>query len=85
MDISQKKIEQFIQGKNIPVCPLCLQNEWNMSSKVFQLLEFDTSGLTLGGPTYPVLPITCSHCGNTLFINALIAGLIDQVNDNTKK
>lgn len=85
MNINDNKIEQFLRKKNIPVCQLCGHNEWTISSKIFQLLEFDTNGLILGGATYPVVPITCNHCGNTLFINAIVAGLIDKTNDNSKE
>lgn len=83
MDIQRKRLEKFVDGKNIPVCSFCGNNSWSISSKIFQLLEFDTNGLTLGGPTYPVVPITCNHCGNTLLINALVANLIDPPEDNS--
>lgn len=85
MDINKKKIEKFLEKKNIPVCQLCNNNEWEISTKLFQLLEFDTNGLVLGGDAYPVVPITCNHCGNTLFVNAIVAGLIDKPDTNSEK
>lgn len=85
MNIDEKKIELFFKEKNIPVCQFCSHNNWGVSPKVFQLHEFDTNGLTIGGPAFPVVPITCNHCGNTLFINAIIAKLIDVTDDVTKE
>lgn len=77
MEINQEKINQFIQGKFTPVCAFCGNRRWNITSKVFQLMEFDLNGLNLGGATYPVIPVTCNNCGNTLFINAIAAGLLE--------
>ncbi len=78
MDISKEKLDNYIKNQHTPICSFCGNNTWNISSKIFELLEFDANGLQLGGPVYPVVPITCNNCGNTLFINALVAGLLEQ-------
>ena len=81
MNVNEKKLEAYLQNKQIPFCQFCGQNHWGVSSKLFQLLEFDSHGLTIGGSSYPVIPITCNNCGNTLMINAIVAGLIDTNED----
>lgn len=78
MDISKEKLDNYIKKQHTPICSFCGNNTWNISSKIFELLEFNANGLQLGGSVYPVVPITCNNCGNTLFINALVAGLLEQ-------
>ena len=58
-------------------CPMCQVGNWNVSDKVFELREFYGGGLRLGGvPIYPVIPVTCNNCGNTVFINPITAGVL---------
>lgn len=85
MNIDENKLNTFLEEKKIPICQLCGHNNWGVSPKIFQLFEFDKNGLTIGGPTYPVVPISCNHCGNTLFINAIIANLLDTVDNDSKE
>jgi len=45
-------------------------------------MEFDPNGgLTVGGPVIPIVPITCGNCGNTVIVNALISGTVEQSPD----
>lgn len=63
------------------VCPMCGSRIWNVADKIFELREFNNGQLVLGGPNsslLPVVPVTCAHCGNTIFINALAAGLLKE-------
>lgn len=85
MDISQAKLDKFLSTLASPRCSLCGRSQWNANTKLFYLGEYNKDALVLGGPVYPVLPITCTHCGNTLFINALVAGLLEQDKNNGKK
>ena len=55
---------------------MCNVGNWSVQDSVFQLLEFNPTGLVLGGPVIPVIPVACSNCGNTVLVNAIIAGLI---------
>ena len=39
------------------------------------------ANLVLGGAKssiVPVIPVTCSKCGNTVFINAIVANLLEE-------
>ena len=33
--------------------------------------------MIVGGPIVPLAPVTCNNCGNTILLNALIAGIVD--------
>jgi DNA-directed RNA polymerase subunit RPC12/RpoP len=61
-------------GEN--VCPMCGHRDWNVPEEIYELREFQSGGLTIGGgPIVPVLPITCAYCGNTVLVNGIVAGL----------
>jgi len=64
------------QGRS---CQMCGTGNWNVSDSIFELREYNQGNLVIGGgPIIPVVPITCDNCGNTVFINAIKAGLIEQ-------
>lgn len=65
------------KGKN---CPMCGEGPWNASDSPFELREFNEGNLIIGGQTsiVPVIPITCNNCGNTILINAVVAGLVNK-------
>jgi len=54
-------------------CPVCGKGPWQANDRIFQLTEFNQGNLVLGGPIVPVIPVTCSNCGNTVLVNAIIA------------
>ena len=39
-------------------------------------MEFNQGNLVLGGQLVPVVPVVCNNCGNTVLVNAILAGLI---------
>lgn len=62
-------------------CPMCGSNSWNVSDKIYELREFHGGNLVLGnGPIFPVVPVSCNNCGNSVFINAILSGAIDRQN-----
>lgn len=79
MKVDNKKLSEFLKIIQAPVCPLCGSNNWGASDRIFQLQEFHGGKIIIGGETkiFPVLPLTCEKCGNTYFINAIGAKLID--------
>lgn len=90
MKIEEKRMTEYIKKISVSTCPLCGDNNWNITDKVLQLTEFNAKGAK--GYAFPVIPLTCQNCGNTYFINVLVAGLIDKpnskenaANENTEK
>lgn len=61
------------------LCNCCGQLDWTISDTIFELREFHGGAFTqstLSGRTFPVVPIVCSNCGNTLFLNAVSLGIL---------
>jgi len=73
-----EKLVSFIKTKWKPpyACACCGANNWNVTQEVFQMTEFTQAGLVLGGPVVPLAPVTCNNCGNTVLLNALMAGVV---------
>jgi len=42
-------------------------------------------GLVLGGPVLPSVPIVCTNCGNTFFLNAKVLGINEEDFKEEKK
>lgn len=76
MKIDPEKLKEYVKRINAGPCALCGHNQWTMSDRIFQALEFEEKGLVLGGQAVPIVPLTCTYCGNTYFINAIVAGFV---------
>lgn len=76
--------EKWGRGKH---CSMCNESQWIISDKIFELREFKGGSLVLGGktPIFPVIPAICGNCSNTLFINAINAGLLNIPKENNGK
>jgi hypothetical protein len=78
-DEERKKINDFLEKNwaSPQNCSVCHKNSWNISPEVFELRSFHGGSMVIGGKSgiVPFIFITCDNCGNTIFINALIAGL----------
>ena len=59
-------------------CPICQSNQWGPSGTLVELRPYSGGALTLGGPIFAVVPITCTVCGHTLLFNAKVAGLAEE-------
>lgn len=71
----------WVNPKN---CLVCNHNEWQIADSVFELREFQGGNLVLGNSKItPIIPVICDNCGNTVFMNAIKLGVInneDQTN-----
>jgi hypothetical protein len=77
----QEKIRQAVRekwGEPPPPCSMCGSRSWEIAGQIFELREFQQGALVAGGAQtlYPVVPILCGNCGNTIFLNAIKAGLL---------
>jgi hypothetical protein len=59
-------------------CSVCMEKQWNISDTIFELREFNSGSIVIGGDSriYPVITLTCAHCGNTIFLNAISLGVV---------
>ncbi|MBA0014167.1 MAG: hypothetical protein H0Z53_00880 [Nitrosospira sp.] len=72
-----KKVIDFLSEKwGNRDCQMCGKGPWEVQDKAFQLMEFHQGNLVVGGPLIPVIPVTCTNCGNTVLVNAIISGAI---------
>jgi hypothetical protein len=78
-DQQKKLIAKLQQTGWAEICSVCKDSNWNISDTIFELREFQSGGLVIGGgrPIYPVIPMACSRCGNTIFLNAVITGVLE--------
>ena len=82
-------ITHAAEGKSI-VCPICGRNQWSVNNVVTEMREFQNGNLIIGGESsiMPFVSITCNHCAHTLFVNAILAGVVSpqqQVNNKEEK
>jgi hypothetical protein len=75
----QKLIEKLNElWKNQKVCSICQGQNWNVSDTVFELREFHGGNMVIGGSAIiPVLTLTCTKCGQTIFLNAMSLGIVE--------
>jgi hypothetical protein len=80
------KLTKFVREKWQPPfqCPYCRTNNWNITQEVFQLTEFSSGGILIGGPVVPLAPVTCNNCGHTVLLNAIIAGVVETKKEEAK-
>ena len=81
----QKKIIEHLSKKwNGQACTMCKTGNWSVSDTIFELREYNDGNMVIGNvPIFPVIPITCDNCGNSLMINAIVAGIdLKQNEDN---
>lgn len=82
----EKVIQHLNQKWGNRACPMCGSSKWNVSDNVYELREFHGGNLVLGnGPIFPVIPVSCNNCGNSVMINALVAGAIERPKNEPNK
>lgn len=75
---SEKLVEHLRQKWGDPRnCPMCGAAKWHVGDTVFTPVLFTGGGVRIGGPSIPMVPVVCTDCGFTAWINALVAKLIE--------
>ncbi|MCH7568744.1 MAG: hypothetical protein IIA87_04960 [Nanoarchaeota archaeon] len=75
-----KKIEEAIKkksGQSGFKCPVCTNNQFSLAGGFTNdfLMDKLGGGLVIGGPVLPSIPIVCTNCGNTFFLNTMVLGI----------
>ena len=78
-----KKIEDALNKKRGTTdfkCPVCTNNQFSLAGGFTNHFLMDNMGgnLVFGGPFLPTIPIVCTNCGNTFFLNAKVLGLNEE-------
>lgn len=57
-------------------CPFHGPTSWEVGNMVVQTVQYVPKGISIGGRTYPLVPVICRTCGYTVFLNALLMGIV---------
>ena len=87
MEYTKQRGMDWLNGKwNTPKgCPICKQNNWGVSESLALLPRLIKDAMDAPNLVYPVFLVTCGTCGYTMFINALIAGLLPVSSEEKKE
>ncbi|MEK6888807.1 MAG: hypothetical protein AABW80_01735 [Nanoarchaeota archaeon] len=89
MVLSKEKTDQIIKKINEAIkrktkedlkCPICTNNNFLLAGGFTNdfLMDGFGGGLIIGGPVLPSVPIVCTNCGNTIFLNVKVLDLSEE-------
>lgn len=79
-----RKLNEKWKGIN---CPYCQSTEWTADTSIVTPMEIgENKEIKLGGrfKFQPLIPVSCRNCGNTVFVNALILGCLDGLENEAR-
>ncbi len=77
-DVDGSKVLEFLKEKwGGRTCPMCSKGPLAINPKTFQLTEFNEGSLVIGGPVFPVIPVSCENCGHMILVSAIKVGAIN--------
>lgn len=79
-EVDIPKLNQYLHGKIGP-CSFCHKTgTYSVVPTLMELREYQEGSLVVGGKAslVPLVVLTCSNCGHTVLINAVLAGLVKQ-------
>lgn len=63
-------------------CQLCGKNNWNIERNMVTVNRIGDNGeIQLGGTIMPLVAMTCMNCGNVVFVNPLVCGAVDNLEE----
>src|SRR5262245_32046051 len=74
----QKRIDAWVK-RVAPggfACTVCGTRNWTVLSDLLAPPVFHGGGMVIGGPSYPHFGLACVNCGHTVFINAVMSGVV---------
>ena len=75
MKIESEKAQEWFnknwQGSKL--CPICENKQWQLVEEFVEIRNYNPNPDGQAG-VYPSALIVCVNCGNTLIINAIVAG-----------
>ena len=61
-------------------CQLCKANNWEIANDLVTLVGVsEHRSIQLGGQFMPLVSMVCRECGNTLLINPLVLGCVEEL------
>ncbi len=83
MKINEEKLLRKLNEKwKVTNCPYCQSAEWTVDTSIVTPIEVgEKKEMKLGGKFQPLIPVSCRNCGNTVFVNGLLLGCLDGIED----
>lgn len=74
------KINRHLDEKGSPplICSICHQSKWEIADGVFVSRDQAHIAKLGGGTVIPSIVVICLNCGNTLFFNAIVLGIVQK-------
>lgn len=57
-------------------CNLCQSKKWTVAGHVSLAVTEEPGKVVLGGSLIPLAAVSCNVCGNTVFLNEVIIGIV---------
>lgn len=73
----RQRIAQALNTKGLKPCPSCGKvGTFSIGDSLVRIvLQDDPKTISLGGRSYPCVPVLCSYCGYMLFYNVYTLGI----------
>ena len=86
----KKQIQDWLAGvgwaTRLGGCPVCGDNKWTIADHIVQPITRGAgNALNLGGPGYPHVMLISNKCGYTIFLNAVMIGLLQDQPEETQE
>lgn len=85
MRLNQEQMEQLkshLQQNFRSACSICGGTNWQFDDTIFEIRQFMGGGISTEGLIKPAVAVTCSSCGQIVFVNAISAGVIRATPDS---
>ena len=72
------KLNNYNYNNGRRPCVICGNQKWVLNDTIFEMREFNGGDLIIGGQSaiMPVISLSCTECGHTLFLSAIKMGVI---------
>lgn len=83
MKINEKELLKNLNEKWGGInCPYCQMADWTVDTSIVTPIEVgERKEMKIGGKFLPLITVSCRNCGNTVFLNGLLLGCIDGIED----
>jgi hypothetical protein len=66
-------------------CEICGKSQWTFAPELVMPLPYVGGNISIGGPAFPHILLTCNTCGNAKFFNAVLMGIVPQGDNSDEK
>ena len=79
LTVQQQKVQSWLQDKNVSgTCSVCkTQTNWSIG-EIVASPTLSGKGMSLGGPTVPMVQVVCGNCGYVMHFGAVPMGILQQ-------